>query len=151
MEKESLLISSCLYGEYVRYDGNHNKIDGDTLKKLKCKYNLFHFCPEIAGGLSIPRIACEIVSHSPLKIVDKNGFDQTSAFMLGAKKTLEFCRTNNINKVILKSNSPSCSSKLIYDGTFSKIKVQGDGVTTTLLRENNIDVFDEHDIEELLL
>ena len=150
MEKDNILISSCLYGEYVRYDGNHNKIDSTLLEKLKIKYNLFHFCPEVEGGLSTPRIACEIVSQSPIKIVDKNGFDQTSAFMLGAKKTLEFCRTNNINKVILKSNSPSCSSKLIYDGTFSKIKVQGDGVTTTLLRENNIDVFDEHDIEKLL-
>lgn len=150
MEKETLLISSCLYGEYVRYDGDHNKIDNSLLDKLKVKYNLFHFCPEVAGGLPIPRIACEISSLKPLKVIDKNGFDTTDAFILGAQKTLNFCITNKIKKVVLKSNSPSCSSKLIYDGTFSGVKVIGDGVTTQLLKENNIDVFDEYDITKLL-
>ena len=150
MQKENLLISSCLYGEFVRYDGNHNKIETPLLDKLKVKYNLFHFCPEVEGGLSIPRVACEIVSTNPLKILDKNGRDTTKEFFKGAKKTLQLCMENNIIKAILKSNSPSCSSTFIYDGSFSGIKVDGIGVTTQLLKDNNIEVFDEYGIEKLL-
>jgi len=150
MQKENLLISSCLYGEYVRYDGDHNKISTILLEKLKMKYNLFHFCPEVEGGLSIPRVACEIVSTNPLKIIDKNGQDQTKEFLKGAKKTLQLCIENNITKAILKANSPSCSSSFIYDGSFSGIKVEGEGATTQLLKDNNIEVFDEYEIEKLL-
>ena len=150
MIKENILISSCLYGEYVRYDGNHNKIHNKILQKLEEKYNLFHFCPEVEGGLSIPRIACEIVSNRPLEIIDKNEKNHTNAFLVGAKKTLELCLKNNIKKVILKANSPSCSSKQIYDGTFSGIKIHGQGVTAQLLIKAEIKVFDENDIEKLL-
>lgn len=150
MQKENLLISSCLYGEYVRYDGEHNKIDTNLLTRLKLKYNLFHFCPEVEGGLSIPRIPCEIVSLHPLKIIDKNGTNQTKAFLEGAEKTLKLCLKNNIKKAILKSNSPSCSSKFIYDGTFSSVKTEGLGATAQLLTKNNIEVLDEYEIEKLL-
>lgn len=150
MQKENILISSCLYGKYVRYDGNHNKIDSSLLSRLKKKYKLFHFCPEVEGGLSTPRVPCEIVAHNPLKIINKNGKNQTTEFLVGAKKTVALCLANDITKAILKSNSPSCSSKFIYDGTFSGAKVKGIGATAQLLQENNIEVFDENDIEKLL-
>lgn len=150
MIKDNLLISSCLYGEYVRYDGAHNKIDNNILDTLKMKYNLFHFCPEVEGGLSIPRVACEIISMKPLQIIDKNGTNQTKAFLKGAQNTVELCLDNNIQKALLKSNSPSCSSKFIYDGTFSAVKIDGVGVSVQLLQENGIEVFDEHEIEKLL-
>ena len=150
MPNENLLISSCLYGEYVRYDGDHNRINTILLNKLKMKYNLFHFCPEVEGGLSTPRVPCEIVSFNPLKILDKNGTNQTEYFLEGAQKTLQLCVKNNITKAILKSNSPSCSSGFIYDGTFSGIKKEGLGVTAHLLIKNNIEVLDEFEIEKLL-
>jgi len=150
MNKKNILISSCLYGQFVRYDGNHNKINSDLLNSLESKYNLFHFCPEVEGGLSIPRVPCEIVSTNPLKILDKNGINQTEYFLQGAQKTLQLCIKNNITKAILKANSPSCSSKYVYDGTFSSVKIEGLGVTSRLLKENSIEVFDEYEIEKLL-
>jgi len=150
MQKENILISSCLYGEYVRYDGSNNKIDKNILDKLKIKYNLVYFCPEVAGGLPTPRVPCEIVSLTPIKIIDRNGKEQTSSFLKGAEKTLELCTQNNITKAILKANSPSCSSSFIYDGTFEGIRVKGTGATTQLLKDNNIEVFDEYEIEKLL-
>lgn len=150
MQKENLLISSCLHGEYVRYDGDHNKIETNLLDTLKMRYNLFHFCPEVEGGLSTPRVPCEIICTTPLQIIDKNGIDQTKAFLEGAQKTVDLCLENNIKKVILKSNSPSCSSKFIYDGTFSGVKVAGVGATSQLLKKNDIEVFDEYEIEKLL-
>jgi len=150
MNKENILISSCLYGNKVRYDGNHNKINEDLFSKLKEKYNLFYFCPEVEGGLPTPRIPCEIISITPLQIVDKNQKDKTKEFVLGAKKTLKLCLDNNISKAILKANSPSCSSKFVYDGSFKSIKIEGFGVTTELLNQNDIEVFDEYDVEKLL-
>ncbi|PIF03911.1 MAG: purine-nucleoside phosphorylase [Arcobacter sp.] len=150
MQKENLLISSCLYGKYVRYDGDHNKIDNTVLNRLKEKYTLFPFCPEVEGGLSTPRVPCEIISYDPLQIRDKNGKDQTKSFLKGAKKTLHLCQKHNITKAILKSNSPSCSSEFIYDGSFSGVKIARMGVTAQLLKENGIDIFDEYKIEKLL-
>jgi len=150
MNKKNILISSCLYGNKVRYDGKHNKINEDLFSKLKEKYNLFYFCPEVEGGLPTPRIPCEIISSEPLKIINKNLEDKTEAFLIGAQKTLQLCLENSISKAILKANSPSCSSKFVYDGSFSGIKIEGFGVTTKLLKENGIEVFDEYEIEKLL-
>jgi len=150
MVKQKLLISSCLFGELVRYDGNHNKISDIDFKRLQEKYDLLSFCPEVEGGLSTPREACEIVSTTPLQIITKSKIDQTKEFEEGALKALNICKQQNIITALLKSNSPSCSSKFIYDGTFSSVKVKGVGVTTQLLKENNIAVFDEYEIEKLL-
>jgi len=149
MEKENLLISSCLFGEDVRYDGKHNCLDSKFLENLKKRYNLFSFCPEVQGGLPIPRSPCEIISTSTLKIINKKNENQTKAFVLGASKALDLCKKENITKALLKSNSPSCSSKLIYDGTFTNKKIKGIGVTTRLLKENGIVVLDENDTIKL--
>jgi uncharacterized protein YbbK (DUF523 family) len=118
---------------------------------LKSKYELFSFCPEVEGGLSIPRVPCEIISQNPLKIINKNSEDQTENFINGANKTLDLCKKENINIALLKANSPSCSNKLIYDGTFSAKKINGFGITAKLLLQNNIHIFNENEIDNLLI
>ena len=149
MEKEKLLISSCLLGENVKYDGTNNVLSKEILKKLNEKYELFSFCPEVAGGLPTPRIPCEIISQNPLKIVNKNNEDKTVNFIDGANKTLDLCIKNNIKIALLKSNSPSCSNHFIYDGTFSSSKIKSNGVTTNQLLLNNILTYNEIEIKEL--
>jgi len=42
------------------------------------------------------------------------------------------------------SRAPQCSGQ-IYDGTFSQTLIDGDGVTTTLLKRNGIKVVNEED------
>jgi len=138
--REKLLISACLMGENVKYNGKNNQID---LTKLQQKYTLIPFCPEVEGGLPTPRPPSEIVSSNPLKLIDKNGKDVTKNFILGAKKTLSLAKKENIKKALLKSNSPSCSSEYIYDGSFSGKLIKGKGVTTILLEKEGIEVFDE--------
>ncbi len=150
MSKQKLLISSCLLGNNVKYDGTNNCMDTNYLEKLKDKYEVFSFCPEVEGGLPTPRIPCEIISVSPLKIINKMGEDKTMNFQIGADKTLELCKKENIKLAFLKANSPSCSNKFIYDGTFSSKKIDGFGATAKLLIENGIDCFNENEIEELV-
>ena len=147
--KEKLLISSCLLGENVKYDGSNNSLSKDFLDKLKEKYELFSFCPEVAGGLPTPRVPCEIISQNPLKIVNKNNEDKTIEFVNGANKTLELCRKEGIKIALLKANSPSCSNHFIYDGTFSSTKIKSNGVTTNQLLLNNILIYNELEIKEL--
>jgi uncharacterized protein YbbK (DUF523 family) len=50
---------------------------------------------------------------------------------------------------ILKDGSPSCGSTFVYDGTFSKTRVDGGvGITAALLRARGVAVFSEEQIDE---
>jgi len=150
MEKEKLLISSCLLGEFVKYNGHHNLLALFNIDKLKEKYILYPFCPEVEGGLPIPRIPCEIVSFTPLKVINKVGEEKTKEFLEGGNRALELCKKEGITKAILKANSPSCGSRYIYDGTFSGKKVFGVGVTTKLLKEIQIEIISEEELEKFI-
>jgi len=150
MKKDKLLVSSCLLGELVKYNGGHNLIDENLLKHLEEKYELFPFCPEVAGGMETPRVPCEIISTNPIQIVNKNYEDKTQFFLSGANKALNLCKKENIKKALLKANSPSCSSETIYDGTFSGMTIFGFGVTANLLKKYGITLYDENRIDELI-
>ena len=139
--KEKLLISACLIGQNVKYNGTNNLIDLTLLEK---KYELIPFCPEVEGGLPTPRPPSEIVSYTPLRLINIEGRDVTNEFTLGAKKALTLVKEQKIKKALLKANSPSCSSALVYDGSFCGKLVEGRGVTTLFLEEIGVEVFDEN-------
>lgn len=80
MGKEKLLISSCLLGNNVKYNGGNNILNDEILKKLGSKYELVPYCPEVEGGLPTPRVPCEITSRSPIKVINKNKEDKTKEF-----------------------------------------------------------------------
>jgi len=141
MRRERILVSACLLGEKVRYDGNDNYVEG--LERLKADYDLIPLCPEVLGGLSVPRDPAEI---SCGRILTNKGKDVTAQFLLGAKDVLDFCLKNNIHKAIMKDRSPSCGKGRIYDGSFSNRLVEGNGVTVELLQRNHIKVYSEEEI-----
>jgi len=144
---KKILISACLLGENVKYDGGHNSIvDNPFINKLLKLDMLIPFCPEVEGGLETPRVPVEIIDN---KAINQIGEDKTSYFNQGAQKTLELCKKHNIKYAILKFRSPSCGSGQIYDGTFSHTLVSGDGISTKLLKENNIKVFTEKELEKI--
>ncbi len=154
---EKILISACLVGEKTRYDGKVIPVKNQHLISLMEIGRLIPFCPETAGGLPVPRPPAEIsdgtgltVLQSRSRIINRNGEDVTDAFITGAKKAVEVSRHHKIRVAILKNGSPSCGSTHIYDGSFTGTKIQGNGVTTDLLIQNNIRVFTEHDIESAL-
>jgi len=141
MKKEKLLISACLIGQNVKYNGKNNQINLSSLQK---RYELIPFCPEVEGGLSTPRSPSEIVSYSPLKLINKEYKEVTKEFILGAKKATTLAQKEGIKKALLKANSPSCSSSLVYDGTFGGKLRRGEGVTTLFLKDIGVEIFDEH-------
>ena len=154
-----ILISSCLLGEDVKYDGNNNSIaygesftfkQKETFMDILCENEIYSFCPEVSGGLGTPRVPAEIISSTkPFIVKNKDGVDVTINFLVGAKNTLELCKSENINIALLKANSPSCGNNTIYDGTFTSTPIEGQGLTAKLLIENGVKVFNEKEIEDL--
>ena len=149
------LISACLAGESVRYDGKHCL--NTTLKSLLESGQAIMICPEVAGGLKIPRLPAEILGgdgHDVLadqaRVINVQGEDVTSEFILGAQKTLAFAQKHQVTHVVLKSHSPSCGSGQIYDGTFSGQKINGVGVTSALLQQHGFQLWTEHQFLEHL-
>lgn len=135
------VISACLCGKGCRYDGG-TKLN-EKVKALFDEGESLLVCPEQLGGLTVPRTPCEIING---RIVSRDGIDRTEAYLLGSEKVLEICLKNDIKKAILKQNSPSCGSTHIYDGTFTGKKIEGEGVTAKLLRENGIEVSGEESL-----
>ena len=142
---EKILISACLVGDKVKYNGGDNlssKIDA-----LLEKYELVPFCPEVEGGLSIPRSPSEKVED---RVMNMDGEDVTDEFYKGAELAYNICLFLKIKKAILKEKSPSCGSKIIYDGTFSHKEISGMGVTAEYLKEKGITIYNEDEIDSLL-
>ena len=139
MEKENVLISACLLGLNCKYDGKNNYID--KVVALKEKYNLIPVCAEILGGLSTPRIPSERFND---RVINKDGIDVTDEFEKGAEEVLKLAKFYNVKLAILKEKSPSCGFGKIYDGTFSKTLIDGNGVTAELLIKNGINVIGEN-------
>lgn len=152
-----ILVSACLLGQPVRYDGRGKRVEDATLARWQAEGRLVPFCPEIAGGLPTPRPAAEItpggdgaaVLADAARIVTRDGDDVTAAFVAGARLALLRARESGCRFALLAEGSPSCGSGFIHDGTFSGRRVRGAGVTATLLREAGIAVFAPDGIADL--
>lgn len=142
-----ILISACLAGVNCKYSGDNNY--NEKVANLLKRGDAILICPEQMGGLPTPRLGAEIVEKDGKRYVYmKDGTDVTEQFERGANEVLEIAKKVNATKAILKSRSPSCGVDIIYDGTFTKTKIDGDGVTAKLLRENGIEVISSDDFIE---
>lgn len=136
------IVSACLAGIKCRYDGRCTT--DEKIRKLVEEGKALPVCPEVLGGLSIPRIPCEIIDNNgKIKVINKKGIDCTENFIKGAKKALVIAQTVKARKAIFKSKSPSCGNGEIYDGSFSGKLIKGQGVTTKLFVDNGIEVYTE--------
>jgi len=144
MRKEKILVSACFLGINCKYDGTSNK--NEKILKLAKDFILIPVCPEILGGLPIPR---EPAEQKGKRVITKSGKDATKYFEKGAKEVLKICKILKIKKAILKQKSPSCGCGKIYDGTFSGKLIKGEGATTKLLKKNKIKVFTEENFEKI--
>jgi len=146
-----ILISACLAGLNVRYNGT-NCLD-DSVQKLVLEKKAVTVCPELMGGFSTPREPAEIVGGNgedvldgKATVIERSGRDVTELYLKGAYATLQKALEVGATQVVLKENSPSCGSTAIYNGEFNGTKIVGEGVTTALLRKNNIVVLSEENI-----
>ncbi len=145
------IVSACLAGELCRYDGKSNT--DEKIKTLVDGGSAITICPEVLGGLSVPRTRCElrINVNGTAEIIGEDNNDYTECFIRGAFLSLEIARKNNITQAILKSKSPSCGCGLIYDGTFTGMLVAGNGITAELFIQSGIEVFTGEQFENDLI
>ncbi|MGM9904056.1 hypothetical protein A5844_000707 [Enterococcus sp. 10A9_DIV0425] len=143
-------ISACLGGVLCRYDGQGKTVP--ELRKLVIEGKAIMICPEVLGGLPVPREPAEIVGgdgfdvwNNKAKVRTTFGKDVTEAYKNGAIKAYQKLREKHIDSLILKSKSPSCGSDLIYDGSFSGILIEGVGVATAYFLQQKIAVYSEEE------
>ncbi|WP_027417746.1 DUF523 domain-containing protein [Aneurinibacillus terranovensis] len=142
------VVSACLMGCKCRYDGNANYVE--KMARFVEAGKALPVCPEQLGGLSTPRNPAEIVGgdgfdvlDGKARVVDNQGNYVTDLFIRGAEQALHIAQAAGAKEAILKERSPSCGSTSIYDGSFSKSKRSGVGVTAALFIRNGIVVRSE--------
>jgi uncharacterized protein YbbK (DUF523 family) len=155
---ERILVSACLLGRPVRYDGAAKPVADDLFARWRAEGRLVPFCPEVSGGLAVPRPAAEIVPAAgggaavlagTARVLTGAGDDVTDAFLRGARLALDCARRAGARIALLKEGSPSCGVHRIHDGTFQGRSIAGDGVTAALLTREGIEVFTESDLPAL--
>ncbi len=145
--KKAILISACLLGLRCRYDGKNKPISPELISALNEKYSLIPVCPEIYGGLPTPRPSSE---RNGSEVRSSDGRDVTAEYLRGAEECLSLARICGADAAILKQKSPSCGTKLIYDGSFGRRLISGMGVTAELLLSEGFSLYDEDDILNLI-
>ncbi|MCE8039534.1 DUF523 domain-containing protein [Halomonas sp. MCCC 1A11062] len=152
---EKVLVSACLLGKRVRYDGGAKSSGSEILAQWQAEGRVVAVCPEVDAGLPIPRAPAEIIAGDgagvltgSAQVVDRHGENLTAAFLSGASLTLQLCQRHDIKVAVLTEHSPSCGSTEIYDGSFAGTRILGAGVTAVLLRHHGVCVFNQHEIVE---
>ena len=150
-----VLVSACLLGEKVRYNGADAASGSRILSGWRAEDRIVPFCPEVAGGLGVPRPAAEMRGGDGQAVLDGTGQvvtlvgdNVTHAFLRGAELASQEAAAKGARLAVLKEGSPSCGSGFVYDGSFSGRRLAGRGVTAALLERQGIRVFSELHIEE---
>jgi len=143
--QRKILISACLIGENVKHDGGNNALHVTILEAWQEAGVLVPICPEVLGGLSVPRPPCEVLEGTN-RVVSQTGEDVSVAFAKGAEESLKIAKEAGVCMAILKARSPSCGKDVIYDGTFTHTHVNDSGFTCKLLQQNGITVFSEEEL-----
>ncbi|MEZ5837788.1 MAG: DUF523 domain-containing protein [Geminicoccaceae bacterium] len=152
-----ILVSACLLGHAVRYDGGHRRLGDHRLESWRREGALVPFCPEVAAGLAVPRPPAEIepgkdaddVLNGRGRILTSSGEDVSQAFMDGAARALAEVLAHRCRFALLTDGSPSCGSTFVYSGHFDGRRQVGLGVVAALLTRHGVAVYPAHEIEAL--
>lgn len=148
-----ILVSACLAGINCNYKGGN--CIRERIVQLVKEGRALPVCPEQLGGCTTPRPAVEIIDGTGADVIDrvsracrKNGEDVSDHLILGAEETLAIAKMAGVSQAVLRARSPSCGCGEIYDGTFSGIRIQGNGVTAEILLRNGIEVFTDENMPD---
>ena len=136
-----IMVSACLLGENCKYNGGNN-LSEKVINFIK-DHEVIPVCPEVMGGLPIPRLSSEIVNGV---VTASDGRSVDEEFRKGAQIGLVMAKEKEVDLVILQSRSPSCGVNQVYDGTFSGNKIEGRGIFAQLLTENGYKIIDVEDL-----
>lgn len=137
-----IMVSACLLGENCKYNGGNNY--SERLSELLQGHEVISVCPEVLGGLSIPRTPGEIVDG---EVRTREGKSLDAEFRRGAEIAMEMVREKKPDLVVLQSRSPSCGVNQVYDGTFSGKKIPGHGVFAEMVISAGFRVLDIEEAE----
>ena len=151
---EKILVSACLLGQAVRYDGGaHGPFA--VLAQWQAQGRVLPLCPEVAGGLPTPRPPAEIIGGQGGQVLDGwvqvrsiEDVDVSAAFSRGAQAAVVLVRRHGLRIAVLKARSLSGGNLHSYDGSFSATLVAGEGVTAAALRRLGLLVFNETQLAE---
>jgi uncharacterized protein YbbK (DUF523 family) len=136
------LVSACLLGVACNHRGGASP--SSAVAALAAQSRLVAVCPEVAGGLPVPRVAAEIQADGRVRSAD--GADVTDFYRRGAAQAVALARATGAQLAVLKARSPSCGCHQVYDGSFSRTLRSGEGVTAAALRAAGIEVISEEDL-----
>ncbi len=137
-----VLVSACLLGRNCKYNGGNNRSDR-VLRFLEGK-EIIEVCPEKVLGT--PRTPMELVDGV---LINKDGVNVDAAMRASVAQILESIREEEIACAILKSRSPTCGARQVYDGSFSGKLVDGMGILARALQDAGYQVIDSEEITEL--
>ena len=138
-----VLVSACLAGENCKYNGGNNL--NDKVLRLLSSCQVLRFCPEVQGGLPVPRTPAEICRGV---VITRDGQNVDAQFRSGAFSCLQFALKERPDLILLQSRSPSCGVLQHYDGTFSGVLTPGPGISAQLLLDHHLPVMDIQDFPE---
>lgn len=139
----TILVSACLLGENCKYNGSNNL--NERVLRFVEGHEVLPVCPEMLSGLGAPRKPVELRDG---RVVTADGDDCTDAFREGVRKALDGIAGRQIDLAILQSRSPTCGVKQIYDGSFSRQKIDGQGLLARALKERGIPLMDAEDVPD---
>ena len=137
-----IMVSACLAGDNCKYSGGNNL--SDRLMKLLEGNEVIKVCPEVLGGLPIPRAPGEIVGGV---VRNEDGTSVDYEYRHGADLALEIAQREKPDLVVLQSRSPGCGVNEIYDGTFSHVRIKGRGVFAQKMIDAGFKVIDIEDLQ----
>jgi uncharacterized protein YbbK (DUF523 family) len=155
---QKILVSACLMGHAVRYDGRSKPLLHPAIERWRAEGRLVTICPEMSAGMPVPRPPAEIengatgadVLAGTARVIEITGGDVTGQFRQAAENALRLATEEGCRLALLIDGSPSCGSGFIYDGSFAGKRLSGSGVTAALLQQAGIEVYSDREIEALL-
>lgn len=140
-----IIVSACLLGRNCKYNGGNN-YNPKVVELLK-DHVAVEVCPELTAGLGVPRTPIEIVNG---EVKDRNGNSVDEALRRSVDMILTQVRREGIRYAILKSRSPTCGVRQVYDGTFTGKLIDGAGILAQALKNAGCEVFDSEYLPETL-
>ena len=135
MRRPVVVVSACLAGQKVRYDGGHKRFP--YLDELANYLDLRAVCPEVGIGLKVPRPPIHLVRlGNKLHLVEASCSQRDYTEKVETFAAREAQAIAAADGFIAKKDSPSCGMTRVrvYDLQGNLLHKQGEGVFTATLR-----------------
>lgn len=136
-----VLVSACLLGENCKYNGGNNYCP--KVAEFVRDKEVVPVCPEMEAGYGCPRTPIEIVDGV---LFDRDGNNVDAPMRRTIAAILARMEDQEIDCAVLKSRSPTCGVRQVYDGTFSGTLKDGMGLFAQGLHAAGIRVIDSEEI-----